>query len=446
MKSIKLLSVLLILALVGCRSTTSKRPTTKPTTKPAAAEPALTSEQRQLELESFDKVWTTIRDRHFDPKYNGVDWDAARAELRPRVENANTASEARAAIHELLERLKQTHFGIIPQSAYKELDVGSQSNGSSGIDIRVIDGHALVTKVEENSGGAKVGVKPGWELVAIKDKPAAEAIAKIEKAFDDSTLKDLMLSRAFVGQLRGDIGSTVQATFIDEKNQKRTLDIPMQEPTGEPVKFLQLPTMYLHYDARVLPNTDVGYIYISTFFGPDLVTRFGKSLEGFKDTTSGLVIDLRGNPGGVGGMAMGIGNLLTQRTDQKLGTLKMRKQTFNFVLNPQSLTYTKPVAILVDGCSGSTSEIMAQGLRDIDRARVFGAPTAGAALPSVIEKLPNGDGFQYAIANYISYGGDVLEGKGVQPDEVVQHSRDALLKGRDLQLEAAVKWIGTQQK
>jgi carboxyl-terminal processing protease len=88
---------------------------------------------------------------------------------------------------------------------------------------------------------------------------------------------------------------------------------------------------------------------------------------------------------------------------------------------------------------------MAGGLKDLGRARLFGTPTAGAALPSVIERLPNGDGFQYAIANYVSKGGDTLEGGGVVPDVVIPHSRASLLKG-DAVLAAAIEWIKTQSE
>ena len=112
-----------------------------------------------------------------------------------------------------------------------------------------------------------------------------------------------------------------------------------------------------------------------------------------------------------------------------------------FSVNPRVDAYPGKVAVLVDGCSVSTSEIMAGGLRDLGRARVFGTRTAGAALPSVIERLPNGDAFQYAIANYISKSGEVLEGRGVEPQEVVELSREALLDGRDNVIEAAVHWI-----
>ena len=80
-------------------------------------------------------------------------------------------------------------------------------------------------------------------------------------------------------------------------------------------------------------------------------------------------------------------------------------------------------------------------MKDLGRARIFGTRTAGAALPSVFERLPNGDGFQYAIASYISEGGKPLEGIGVIPDVEVPLSRDALLQGRDPVVEAALDWI-----
>jgi carboxyl-terminal processing protease len=95
----------------------------------------------------------------------------------------------------------------------------------------------------------------------------------------------------------------------------------------------------------------------------------------------------------------------------------------------------------VDEGSASTSEILAGGLQDLKRARIFGVRTAGAALPSDIVRLPNGDGFQFAQASYTSESGNVLEGAGVEPDMVVQQTRDSLLAGHDLVIEAADAWI-----
>jgi carboxyl-terminal processing protease len=87
---------------------------------------------------------------------------------------------------------------------------------------------------------------------------------------------------------------------------------------------------------------------------------------------------------------------------------------------------------------------MAEGLKDLGRAHIFGTRTAAAALPSVFEKLPNGDGFQYAIANYISEGGKPLEGLGVTPDVETPVTREALLAGKDPARDAAVAWIESQ--
>jgi carboxyl-terminal processing protease len=91
--------------------------------------------------------------------------------------------------------------------------------------------------------------------------------------------------------------------------------------------------------------------------------------------------------------------------------------------------------------SASTSEFLAGGLKDLGRARIFGSRTAGAALIANVEKLPNGDGLSYAFANYISQGGEELEGVGVIPDVEVIPTREALLRGEDPALSAAIAWI-----
>jgi len=154
---------------------------------------------------------------------------------------------------------------------------------------------------------------------------------------------------------------------------------------------------------------------------------------------------LRGNPGGIGAMAMGMAGWFVDKPGQRLGTMTLRAATLNFVINPRAGAYAGPLAVLVDGSSASTAEIFAGGLKDLGRARVFGTRTAGAALPSVITRLPNGDGFQYAIANYVSFSGQALESNGVIPDVEVQRTRETLLAGRDTVIEAALDWIRKQK-
>ena len=119
----------------------------------------------------------------------------------------------------------------------------------------------------------------------------------------------------------------------------------------------------------------------------------------------------------------------------------MRTLPLRFIIFPRAEVYSGPVAILVDGFTASTSEIFAGGMQDLKRAHVFGERTAGAALPSHIERLPNGDGFQYAIANYISASGRQLEGNGVIPDVEVALDQAALSEGLDPVLQAALDWL-----
>lgn len=102
--------------------------------------------------------------------------------------------------------------------------------------------------------------------------------------------------------------------------------------------------------------------------------------------------------------------------------------------------------MLIDELSASTSEILAGGLQDLHRGRVFGRTSPGAALPSVIEKLPNGDRFQFAIADYVTTGGKVLEGHGVTPDVIVPLEQKTLRGKQDPVIAAATKWIVSKEK
>ena len=88
-------------------------------------------------------------------------------------------------------------------------------------------------------------------------------------------------------------------------------------------------------------------------------------------------------------MAMGMAGWLVDKPDERLGAMYLRDATLNFVINPRAEVFAGPVAILVDACSASTSEIFAGGLQDLHRARIFGTRSAAAALPSVIERLPS---------------------------------------------------------
>jgi carboxyl-terminal processing protease len=159
----------------------------------------------------------------------------------------------------------------------------------------------------------------------------------------------------------------------------------------------------------------------------------------------GIVIDLRGNPGGLGAMVMGFGGYFVDST-RSLGTMRSRQVALNFVINPRMRTFSGPVAIIVDPMTASTSEIFAAGMQRIGRARVFGEISAGAALPALMERLPSGDVFVHAVADFTDPKGRRLEGSGAVPDEVIPLKVSDLINGYDAPLDAAVRWIGSLKK
>jgi carboxyl-terminal processing protease len=401
----------------------------------------LTPEQKQLNVSSFEKVWTTIRDQHWQKNPSGLDWNAVHDEFRPRMDKAETMDQARTVMREMLGRLKQTHFGIFAASVYADVDVEGGGDGSAGIDARVLDGRVVVTRVDAGAAASAAGVKPGWLIVRTGGNDLAPVLDKLK---GDQSIHELQLDRAVAARLRGPVGGKIRIEFLDAGDRGVAVDLDLAPPRGQLARFGNLPAMHVWFESKKIGN--VGYVAFNMFL--DLVrvmASFGEAVSSCA-RCDGLIIDLRGNPGGIGGMAMGMAGWLVDRPNQRLGTMYMREATLNFVINPRPEVFTGPVAVLVDGSSASTSEIFAEGLKDLGRARVFGERTAAAALPSVIERLPNGDGFQYATANYISEGGKPLEGIGVTPDVEVKLSRQALLAGRDPVVDAAIEWIQKQSK
>jgi C-terminal processing protease CtpA/Prc len=292
----------------------------------------LTPVQKNANLESFETIWRTVRDRFPDPKLNGIDWQAVHDSTRPLVANAASMEEFHDIVRGMLAKLNASHYAVFPEDMYK---------GPS------------------------------------------------------------------------DAAATA---------------------------FGNLPAQNVAFESRRLPS-GAGYIRFSEFLDPAVtVPKFQAAIESFV-SAPGVVLDLRGNPGGIGIMAMGIAGFFIDRGGLELGTMKTRDTTLRFVIFPRPETYSGPLAVLVDERSASTAEIFAQGLQDLKRARIFGTRTAGAALPSDIIRLPNGDGFQYAEASYTSKSGRVLEGNGVVPDVEVRQTAEAEAEGRDLVIEAAEAWI-----
>jgi carboxyl-terminal processing protease len=407
---------------------------------------ALTPEQKKENLDSFEYVWRTIRDKHWQKDPAGLNWQAVHDELRTAIEKADTMEAARSVMITMLGRLRQSHFGIIPSDLYSQVNGAHAKSGesTSGLDLRVVGGQALVTEVDRDSPAEESGVRPGWQILKIAGVDLAPVLEKAREAYRDSTTLDLQLRRTVLARMEGLEGESIEIQFLDGKNQTVTRKIVQGKPRGVLTKLGYLWPSHVWIEARHVNN--IGYVRFNLFLDPSrLMSAFGDAVESCREC-DGFIVDVRGNPGGIGAMAMGMAGWFIDKQDQRLGTLFLRDSTIKFVVYPRPHTFAGLLAVLVDGASASTSEIFAGGLKDLGRARIFGSRTAAAALPSLIEVLPNGDGFQYAIANYISEGGKPLEGIGVLPDVETPLSREALLDGKDPAFDAAAKWIEAAKK
>jgi carboxyl-terminal processing protease len=410
----------------------------------------LTDGQRQKNLESFDLAWKTVRDNHFDPKLGGVDWQKVHEELRPRVERADSTDAARKVMQEMLDRLGHTHVAIVPAVLYEDTQgtagKADKSNprADSGFDVRVVDGEALVVRVSAGRPAALAGVRPGWRVCKIDGEDLAPRLARISRAVKGPHEARVAQAQGIRWRLRGEEGKEVAVTFLDGTGREETVTIARTRPPGNLVRQLGMPPTLVHFDSRQVDD-GIGYFFLNQFLDPaHVLPAFGDAVR--KNLhAEGFIIDLRGNGGGMIDMGIGMGGWFADRPDLKLGSAVSRTKTTHLGLNPRDITYQGPLAILVDELSASTSEILAGGLQDLKRARIFGTRTAGAVLPSAFVRLPNGDRLQYVFADYVSVGGRRLEGHGVQPDEVVPTDRRALLDGRDSTLEAAVRWIRAQR-
>jgi carboxyl-terminal processing protease len=405
---------------------------------------------------AFDTAWRLVRDTHFDPTFGGVDWDRVRDELRPRAVAARTPDELRAVIQQMLDRLGHSHFALIPAGAAAVPDAAPGADpdgGEPGFDVRLIEedggaGAVVVTRVVPESPAAAAGIRPGWIVERIGGESVAPIVARLSAVLDPRRRR-VEVWRAVTTRLRGRPGSDVSVTFVDEHGTSLERTVARREAPGERVTVGYLPTFAVQVERAWLSGprgVEVGLVRFNVWMTP--VDRLvGAAVREFQDA-HGIVLDLRGNPGGLAAMLMGMSGYFLD-APVALGTVRTRSGELRLVANPRRVDaagarlrpYAGPLAILVDALTGSASECFAAGLQALGRARVFGEPSMGQALPALFDRLPNGDVLIHAYGDFVTPQGARVEGRGVQPDELVPTRREDLLAGRDAALGAAVSWI-----
>lgn len=412
---------------------------------------AQTPDVAQLRQQSFDIVWRTVKEKHFDPTFGGMDWDAVRVKYEPEVARTKNDDELYALLRRMLGELHLSHFGIIPPTAQLDPnpkpETAPTAEGDAGARLQVVDGQAIVAAVAPDSAAFKAGLRPGFVVTQIHEIKLADFLAQVDKRLAEQSLSAGMAqfyrNRLVNGGLQGAAGDKLKIAYTDAQDRPGAVEITLAPKTGELTPAVGfMPPQRLSFTTKRLDN-GFGYIAFNIWLIPQM-EKLRAAVREMKDTP-GLIIDLRGNPGGIGGMAAGLGGMLTEK-EFSLGMMRLRSGRVAFTAYPQEGAYTGPVAIIIDSGSASTSEIFAAGLQETGRAVIVGEQSPGAALPSTFVKLPTGALFQYAIADFQTPQGVLIEGRGVRPDIGVKPTRAALLQGVDAPLKAASEYLQKQGK
>lgn len=434
---------------------------------------------KALSAETFEVVWSTIHESYFDPEFGELDWEAIGDEYRPKAAKAKDAQTLRPILNAMLDELGESHFGVIPSSedleeealveaaeapaqteeakpdseapiseieeeadADKDFEAGSYS----GIHLRLFGPDIIVSRVMEGSPAARAGVRAGHRVLRIGKLDVKTFLTKAAKGASGSFSQDFFVL-SVLGELVGvpDEGEeSVSITVVPPRGEQKPETLryrPQAYPGKMSMSMANLPSVPIRFESKRLPLPQGDVLYLSfNIFLPEVMGQLRTAILERGENIRGLIVDLRGNPGGIGMMANGLAGLLTEE-QYSLGSMTMRSGKVNFVAFPQRDAFLGPLAIIVDGMSASTSEIFAAGLQEAKRARVFGRTTMGAALPSFIKALPNGDRLQHAIADMRTDSGQRVEGRGVIPDEKVPLRPRRLFAGQDPVLDKAMKWL-----
>ncbi len=379
----------------------------------------------ETDRSAFDEVWELVRDRFYDPRLNGLDWQAIRERYRPQAEAARSRGELAGIVNVMLATLGASHtrYYTSDEPAYYQLaDIFAgalQHRGLQrlfpsgevaypGIGIFVQDdnqGRTFVTGVIEGAPAHKAGLLLGDEILSADDRPFQP-----------------------IASFRGKVGGPVSLSV------RRARD-------GAPISVSVVPAdlhpnqMFLHGlqgSARIISagaNARIGYVHVWSYAG----RQYQHALEdligdGPLRDADALIWDLRDGWGGAQPQYLDLFNPHSP-------TMKVTAR--NGEIDLVDVKWRKPVAALINGGTRSGKEVLAYGFKEYRLGELIGSRTEGAVLAATAFLIGD-DGLLLLAVEDVVVDGRRLEGAGVEPTiEVAFDSRYAA--GADPQLERAVQ-------
>lgn len=246
------------------------------------------------------------------------------------------------------------------------------------------DGTVTVISPIKGSPADRAGVESGDKILKINGKDfSAEKINEASK------------------EMRGEKGTTVKILLLKKKNLK--------------TKEVEIKREEIKIDSIIKNKIgDIGYIGI-TMFDEETGKDFVKALnELTKEGVKGIILDMRGNPGGVVDAAVEIGDAILPKST--FVTLKDNKGEIVQDYKLDDKYNDIKMVVLVNEGSASASEILSGAIRDLDRAKIIGKTTYGKGVVQNVISLAEGDGLKLTTSEYFTPKGKSINKIGIKPD------------------------------
>lgn len=312
---------------------------------------------------------------------------------RQYVEEVDPEQLVYGAINGMLQTL-DPHSSFMPPEFYKEMNTEVKGEfGGLGIEITLKEGVLTIVSPIDDTPAALAGIQAGDQIVKINGE----------------STKRMNLNEA-VKRMRGKPGSEVTIAIA-------------REGWNEPKDFT-LKRAVIHIKSVRARSLEPGYGYlrISQFLG-STDEELADAIDGLEKSQklSGLVLDLRNNPGGLLDQAVAVADKFLERGDLIVYTAgRVQEQQPRFTAEGDGSRTDFPMVVLVNEGSASASEIVAGALQDHHRATIMGLRSFGKGSVQTLVQLPDDSGLRLTTALYYTPSGRSIQGHGIEPDVVVR--------------------------
>ena len=356
----------------------------------------------------YDISWSTVKKNYIDSSYNSQDWNRWKNRYKGKLQ---TDEDARVAIETMVASLGDIYTRFLSKTEYAE-QYNSIDSHITGIGVHIMSrsGATVVYSVIEDTPAKRSDIRANDIILDV----------------DGTSVSGLDISKV-AEKVRG-----AENTYVTLKI-KRGKNILIKKVIRKKIEIKSVESS--------VKDGNIGYIRIKSFIGTNTAAEFLNALKR-TDNTDALIIDLRGNTGGLLTNAVIVANMFINKgTIVSIVSKSGRKDDINAQMDIPVIN--KPTVVLVDEASASASEILSGALKDNKKAVLVGTKTFGKGLVQQIVPLPNGTGLNITIAKYLTPNGSDINKKGIEPDYKVEYTINDMKNHNDTQLKKAEAVIKT---